>query len=127
MATVKGIWQGTAANTALFSCIKLNPIGTGKANSAEPSSPTESSARTSLSKAYRTTRCVSAIVTASGALFEVTQPRVTCYRIGIRMNETQMAALLVPHNRPGFYFRVLEEGESRPAISSRWLCADRKP
>src|SRR5580704_15073091 len=45
------------------------------------------------------------------ALFEVTQPRVTCYRIGIRLNEPQMAALLVSHGRPGFYFRVLEEGE----------------
>src|SRR5215469_338897 len=45
------------------------------------------------------------------ALFEVTQPRVTCYRVGIRMNEPQMAALLTSHGRPGFYFRVLEEGE----------------
>ncbi|MGO9987061.1 MAG: MOSC domain-containing protein [Rhodomicrobium sp.] len=45
------------------------------------------------------------------ALFEVTQPRVTCYRVGIRMNEPKMAALLVAHGRPGFYFRVLEEGE----------------
>ena len=27
------------------------------------------------------------------------------------MNEPQMAALLVAHGRPGFYFRVLEEGE----------------
>jgi ferredoxin-NADP reductase/MOSC domain-containing protein YiiM/ferredoxin len=45
------------------------------------------------------------------ALFEVTQPRVTCYRVGIRMNEPQMAALLVSHGRPGFYFRVLEEGD----------------
>src|SRR5262249_14845483 len=45
------------------------------------------------------------------ALFEVTQPRVTCYRVGIRMNEPQMAALLVAHGRPGFYLRVLEEGE----------------
>ncbi|HLW00361.1 MAG TPA: MOSC domain-containing protein [Ktedonobacterales bacterium] len=45
------------------------------------------------------------------ALFEVTQPRVTCYRVGIRMHEPQMAALLVSHRRPGFYFRVLQEGE----------------
>ena len=45
------------------------------------------------------------------ALFEVTQPRVTCYRVGIRMNEPRMAALLVAHHRPGFYFRVLQEGE----------------
>jgi ferredoxin-NADP reductase/MOSC domain-containing protein YiiM len=45
------------------------------------------------------------------ALFEVTQPRVTCYRVGMRMDEPRMAALLVEHRRPGFYFRVLEEGE----------------
>ena len=45
------------------------------------------------------------------ALFEVTQPRVTCYRVGIRMNEPRMAALLTSSGRPGFYLRVLEEGE----------------
>jgi ferredoxin-NADP reductase/MOSC domain-containing protein YiiM len=48
-----------------------------------------------------------------GAVFEVTQPRVTCYRVGIRMNEPRMPALLVAHRRPGFYFRVLQEGEVR--------------
>jgi ferredoxin-NADP reductase/MOSC domain-containing protein YiiM len=45
-----------------------------------------------------------------GAEFEVTQPRVTCYRVAIRMNEPRMPALLVEHHRPGFYFRVLQEG-----------------
>lgn len=45
------------------------------------------------------------------ALFEVTQPRVTCYRVGIRTNEPRMAALLTSSGRPGFYLRVLEEGE----------------
>jgi ferredoxin-NADP reductase/MOSC domain-containing protein YiiM len=45
------------------------------------------------------------------ALFEVTQPRVTCYRVGIRMNDPRIPALLVSHRRPGFYLRVLEEGE----------------
>jgi ferredoxin-NADP reductase/MOSC domain-containing protein YiiM len=44
------------------------------------------------------------------ALFEVTQPRVTCYRVGIRMNDARMPAMLVSHHRPGFYFRVLREG-----------------
>ena len=47
------------------------------------------------------------------ALFEVTQPRVTCYRVGIRMNEPRMPSLLVSHHRPGFYFRVLREGAVR--------------
>ncbi len=45
------------------------------------------------------------------AIFEVTQPRVTCYRVGIRMNDARIPALLVSHRRPGFYFRVLQEGE----------------
>ena len=45
------------------------------------------------------------------ALFEVTQPRVTCYRVGIRMDEPRMPALLTSSGRPGFYFRVLQEGE----------------
>jgi ferredoxin-NADP reductase/MOSC domain-containing protein YiiM len=44
-------------------------------------------------------------------LFEVTQPRVTCYRVGIRMDEPQMAALLTSSGKPGFYLRVLQEGE----------------
>src|SRR5215212_491876 len=45
------------------------------------------------------------------AIFEVTQPRVTCYRVGIRMNDSRIPALLVSHHRPGFYFRVLDEGD----------------
>ena len=55
--------------------------------------------------------CIGDRYRIGGALFEVTQPRVTCYRLGIRMNEPEMAALVVKHGRPGFYFRVLEEGE----------------
>jgi ferredoxin-NADP reductase/MOSC domain-containing protein YiiM len=44
------------------------------------------------------------------AVFEVTQPRVTCYRVGIRMGDPRIPALLVSHHRPGFYLRVLREG-----------------
>jgi ferredoxin-NADP reductase/MOSC domain-containing protein YiiM len=44
------------------------------------------------------------------AIFEVTQPRVTCYRVGIRMDDPRMPALLVSHHRPGFYLRVIREG-----------------
>ncbi|HUN85227.1 MAG TPA: MOSC and FAD-binding oxidoreductase domain-containing protein [Terracidiphilus sp.] len=55
--------------------------------------------------------CIGDRYRIGGALFEVTQPRVTCYRVGIRMNNAAMPALLVSHRRPGFYFRVIEEGE----------------
>ena len=44
------------------------------------------------------------------AEFEVTQPRVTCFRVGMRMGEPQLPSLLVAHHRPGFYVRVLTEG-----------------
>ncbi|MBX5184177.1 MOSC domain-containing protein [Rhizobium sp. NZLR5] len=57
--------------------------------------------------------CIGDRYRIGAALFEVTQPRVTCYRLGIRMDEPQMAALLVKHGRPGFYLRVLEEGDVR--------------
>jgi ferredoxin-NADP reductase/MOSC domain-containing protein YiiM len=55
--------------------------------------------------------CVGDRYRIGSALFEVTQPRVTCYRVGIRMNEPRMAALLTSSGRPGFYLRVLQEGE----------------
>jgi len=55
--------------------------------------------------------CIGDRYRIGGAEFEVTQPRVTCYRVAIRMNDPRMPALLVAHHRPGFYFRVLQEGE----------------
>ena len=55
--------------------------------------------------------CIGDRYRVGAALFEVTQPRVTCYRVGIRMDEPAMPSLLVAHHRPGFYLRVLEEGE----------------
>ncbi len=55
--------------------------------------------------------CVGDRYRIGSALFEVTQPRVTCYRVGIRMNDSRIPALLVSHHRPGFYFRVLDEGD----------------
>jgi ferredoxin-NADP reductase/MOSC domain-containing protein YiiM len=57
------------------------------------------------------TVCVGDCFQIGSALFEVTQPRVTCYRLGIRTNEPRMAAMLTSSGRPGFYFRVLREGE----------------
>lgn len=44
------------------------------------------------------------------AEFEVTQPRVTCFRVGMRLSQPDLPQLLVAHHRPGFYCRVLTEG-----------------
>ncbi len=55
--------------------------------------------------------CVGDRFRIGGGVFEVTQPRVTCYRVGLRLDNPEMPALLVSHRRPGFYFRVIEEGD----------------
>ena len=55
--------------------------------------------------------CIGDRYRIGSAVFEVSQPRVTCYRVGLRMNDPRIPALLVSHHRPGFYFRVIEEGE----------------
>jgi ferredoxin-NADP reductase/MOSC domain-containing protein YiiM len=44
------------------------------------------------------------------AEFEVTQPRVTCFRVGMRLDVPEMPNLLVSQRRPGFYLRVITEG-----------------
>jgi len=57
--------------------------------------------------------CIGDRYRIGAAVFEVTQPRVTCYRVGIRMGDPRIPALLVSHHRPGFYLRVLREGTVR--------------
>ena len=55
--------------------------------------------------------CIGDRFKIGGAVVEVSQPRDTCYRLGIRLERPEMAALVVAHHRPGFYFRVIQEGE----------------
>jgi ferredoxin-NADP reductase/MOSC domain-containing protein YiiM len=54
--------------------------------------------------------CVGDRYRVGGTVLEISQPRVTCYKVGIRLNDERMPALLVKHRRPGFYFRVIQEG-----------------
>ncbi|AQA02191.1 sulfurase [Mycobacterium sp. MS1601] len=54
--------------------------------------------------------CIGDRFRVGGVVLEVTQPRVTCYRVGLRLGEPRMPAMLVSHRRPGFYCRVIEEG-----------------
>jgi ferredoxin-NADP reductase/MOSC domain-containing protein YiiM len=57
--------------------------------------------------------CIGDRYRIGNAEFEVTQPRVTCFRVGMRLNEPEMPNLLVSQHRPGFYFRVVSEGRVR--------------
>ena len=112
MATRRAIWPVTVESTALCWSTKWIPITTGSGELKRhdftfgqfgENFTVEGLADSEVSIGDR--------FRIGGAEFEVTQPRVTCYRVGIRMGEPRMAALLVAHRRPGFYLRVLEEGE----------------
>jgi ferredoxin-NADP reductase/MOSC domain-containing protein YiiM len=66
--------------------------------------------------------CIGDRYRIGAAEFEVTQPRVTCYRVGLRLGQPEMPALLVSHHRPGFYMRVIQEGPieaGQPIIKTR--------
>ena len=45
------------------------------------------------------------------ALVEVTQPRVLCYKLGIKMGLPRFVKMFLASCQVGFYLRVLEEGE----------------
>lgn len=68
--------------------------------------------------------CIGDRYRIGGAVFEVSQPRVTCYRVGLRLDEPRMAALLVEHRRPGFYLRVITEGEVEAGQTVEQVHAD---
>jgi MOSC domain-containing protein YiiM len=44
------------------------------------------------------------------ALLQITQPRVPCFKLAIRMNDPQMTKHFMKAQRTGYYMRVLEEG-----------------
>ncbi len=46
-----------------------------------------------------------------GALVEVTQPRVPCFKLGLKMGCSKFPKVFLQSCRVGFYLRVLEEGE----------------
>lgn len=45
------------------------------------------------------------------ALLEITQPRVPCFKLGIKMGDPEFVKTFLKSMRSGFYLRVLEEGE----------------
>jgi MOSC domain-containing protein YiiM len=54
--------------------------------------------------------CVGDRLQIGTAQFTVTQPRVPCYKLGIRLGNEKMPRLFSESARTGFYLRVLHEG-----------------
>ena len=48
---------------------------------------------------------------AGTALLEVSQPRVPCFKLALRMNDPAFARPFLASGRTGFYLRVVEPGE----------------
>lgn len=46
----------------------------------------------------------------SGVLLQVTQPRIPCYKLGIRMGDDEFPVRFAAARRPGVYLRILQEG-----------------
>ncbi|HEX9444785.1 MAG TPA: MOSC domain-containing protein [Candidatus Binatia bacterium] len=46
-----------------------------------------------------------------GAVFEVSEPRVPCWRLGVRMDDAMFVRRFTEAQRPGAYLRIVAEGD----------------
>jgi len=58
------------------------------------------------------------------ARLEVTQPRVPCYKLGVKFGSMEFPKRFLASNRTGYYLRVLEEGEVGAGDSIERIKAD---
>jgi MOSC domain-containing protein YiiM len=54
----------------------------------------------------------------------VTQPRLPCFKLGLRFNDPGMVKLFLQAGKPGIYFAVLEEGAVGPGDSIERIAED---
>ncbi len=50
------------------------------------------------------------VLAVGGAVLQVSQPRLPCFKLGIRLGDQQMVRRFLKSGRSGFYCRVLQEG-----------------
>lgn len=55
----------------------------------------------------------------------VTQPRMPCFKLGIKFGRMDIIEKFIHRKRPGIYFRVLQEGELEPGNEIRLIKSDR--
>jgi MOSC domain-containing protein YiiM len=58
------------------------------------------------------------------ALFEVTQPRMPCYKLGIRFGRDDIIKKFLQSERSGIYFAVIEEGEIKAGDPIEFVSRD---
>jgi MOSC domain-containing protein YiiM len=57
-------------------------------------------------------------------LFEVTQPRMPCYKLGIRFGRDDIIKRFLQSERSGIYFAVIEEGELKAGDEIEFISRD---
>ena len=57
--------------------------------------------------------CIGDTIRIGSATFQVTQPRLPCYKLGIRFGRDDIIKRFLASRRSGFYLSVLEEGSLR--------------
>ena len=57
--------------------------------------------------------CIGDTIKIGSATFQVTQPRLPCYKLGIRFGRDDIIKRFLASRRSGFYLSVLEEGSLR--------------
>ena len=55
--------------------------------------------------------CIGDVFRIGSALFQVTQPRVPCFKLATKMGSDEFPDLFMESARSGYYLRVMEEGE----------------
>ena len=58
------------------------------------------------------------------ALFEVKQPRMPCYKLGIKFERDDIIKKFLQSERSGIYFAVLEEGEIKAGDTIEFISRD---
>lgn len=51
------------------------------------------------------------LFSVGSAVLQVSQPRAPCFKLGLRMKDPSFVRTFLRRGRPGFYFRIAEEGE----------------
>jgi len=69
--------------------------------------------------------CIGDLLRVGSALLQITQPRMPCYKLGLRFNRDDMIKRFLASGRSGFYFSVIEQGDV--AAGSKVEILDRDP
>jgi MOSC domain-containing protein YiiM len=68
--------------------------------------------------------CIGDRFRAGTAEFVVTQPRMPCYKLGIRFGRTDVVEKFLASGRTGFYVSVVREGDVGPGDPIEWTSRD---